>query len=103
MNLIVIFALLAIVARTLFICACQRSNRRETVRAEAPGAVPRNSHPGGSRAPRQMPLLHTRGRLLYVALLFAGCLVTQWPPSERYLADVTEAGVAALSWQKAKY
>ena len=34
MNLIEIFALLAIIALTLFICACQRSNRREAVRAE---------------------------------------------------------------------
>jgi hypothetical protein len=44
-----------------------------------------------------------RMRLLCVALLFVGCLVTQWPPSARYLSDVTQAGVAALSWQKAKY
>ena len=34
MNLIEIFALLAIIALTLFICACQRSNRRQAVRAE---------------------------------------------------------------------
>jgi hypothetical protein len=50
-----------------------------------------------------MTMRRIRSRLLCVALLFAGCLATQWPPSARYLADLTESGVAALSWQKAKY
>jgi hypothetical protein len=34
MNLIEVFALLAIFALTIFVRACQRSNRRDSVRAE---------------------------------------------------------------------
>jgi hypothetical protein len=59
MNLIDVFALLAIIALTLLTFACQRSIRRKVMRADRMRRYLEVAIRAESRAPRQMTLRRT--------------------------------------------